>query len=76
MPECIGRKNTVHRKVGLNSDSIPRLKISQHYASMSNNARNEGDSQFISSNLQEAKWLIKSLESLNDTLLRVSRCIV
>ncbi|MFU0130380.1 hypothetical protein ACM0EM_23460, partial [Salmonella enterica] len=27
-------------------------------------------------NLQDAKWLIKSLESRNDTLLRVSRCIV
>ena len=27
-------------------------------------------------NLQEARWLIKSLESRNDTLLRVSRCIV
>ncbi len=30
----------------------------------------------IRSNLQDAKWLIKSLESRNDTLLRVSRCIV
>ena len=43
---------------------------------MCNNARNDGDSQFIRSNLQDAKWLIKSLESRNDTLLRVSRCIV
>lgn len=25
---------------------------------------------------EDAKWLIKSLESRNDTLLRVSRCIV
>ncbi|MDU1471191.1 MAG: RNA polymerase sigma-54 factor, partial [Escherichia coli] len=62
--------------VELNSDSIPRLQINQHYASMCNNARNDGDSQFIRSNLQDAKWLIKSLESRNDTLLRVSRCIV
>ena len=43
---------------------------------MSGSARNESDSQFIRSNLQEARWLIKSLESRNDTLLRVSRCIV
>ena len=62
------------RKV--NSDSIPRLKINQQYAAMGNNARNDADSQFIRSNLQEARWLIKSLESRNDTLLRVSRCIV
>ncbi|UMX66927.1 hypothetical protein MJ560_25455 [Klebsiella pneumoniae] len=32
--------------------------------------------QSIRSNLQEARWLIKSLESRNDTLLGVSRCIV
>jgi DNA-directed RNA polymerase specialized sigma54-like protein len=43
---------------------------------MGNSARNDADSQFIRSNLQEARWLIKSLESRNDTLLRVSRCIV
>ncbi|MCQ4942580.1 RNA polymerase factor sigma-54, partial [Escherichia coli] len=36
---------------------------------------NDGDSQFIRSKLQDAKWLIKSLESRIDTLLRVSRCI-
>ena len=70
------RKHNGHWTVELNSDSIPRLQINQHYASMCNNARNDGDSQFIRSNLQDAKWLIKSLESRNDTLLRVSRCIV
>ena len=34
------------------------------------------DGQFIRSNLQEAKWFIKSLDSRNDTLLKVSNCIV
>ncbi len=62
--------------VELNADSIPRLKINQQYAAMGNSARNDADGQFIRSNLQEARWLIKSLESRNDTLLRVSRCIV
>lgn len=76
IPDVLVRKHNGHWKVELNSDSIPRLQINQHYASMCNNARNDGDSQFIRSNLQDAKWLIKSLESRNDTLLRVSRCIV
>ena len=74
--DVLVRKHNGHWTVELNSDSIPRLQINQHYASMCNNARNDGDSQFIRSNLQDAKWLIKSLESRNDTLLRVSRCIV
>lgn len=76
IPDVLVRKHNGHWTVELNCDSIPRLQINQHYASMCNNARNDGDSQFIRSNLQDAKWLIKSLESRNDTLLRVSRCIV
>ncbi len=76
IPDVLVRKHNGHWTVELNSDSIPRLQINQHYASMCNNARNDGDRQFIRSNLQDAKWLIKSLESRNDTLLRVSRCIV
>ena len=76
IPDVLVRKHNGQWTVELNSDSIPRLQINQHYASMCNNTRNDGDSQFIRSNLQDAKWLIKSLESRNDTLLRVSRCIV
>ncbi|EOY5418975.1 RNA polymerase factor sigma-54 [Cronobacter turicensis] len=76
IPDVLVRKHNGRWTVELNADSIPRLKINQQYAAMSGSARNESDSQFIRSNLQEAKWLIKSLESRNDTLLRVSRCIV
>lgn len=76
IPDVLVRKHGVRWAVELNSDSLPRLQINQHYAAMGGSARNEADSQFIRSNLQDAKWLIKSLESRNDTLLRVSRCIV
>ncbi len=76
IPDVLVRKLQSRWTVELNSDSIPRLKINQQYAAMGGNTRNDSDSQFIRSHLQEAKWLIKSLESRNDTLLRVSRCIV
>ncbi|MGP3591016.1 RNA polymerase factor sigma-54 [Vagococcus sp. WN89Y] len=76
IPDVLVRKHNGRWVVELNSDSIPRLQINQQYAAMCSGTRNEADSQFIRSNLQEAKWLIKSLESRNDTLLRVSRCIV
>ncbi|EWH09128.1 RNA polymerase sigma-54 factor [Catenovulum agarivorans DS-2] len=62
--------------VELNPDSMPRLKINAEYAAMSKTARNTSDSQFIRSHMQEAKWFIKSLESRNETLLKVARCIV
>jgi len=60
--------------VTINPDSIPKLRVNQHYASLGKG--NSPDSQYIRSNLQEAKWLIKSLESRNETLLKVTKCIV
>lgn len=77
IPDVLVRKQQQKWVVELNAESIPRLKINQQYAAMGNNsARNDSDSQFIRSHLQDARWLIKSLESRNDTLLRVSCCIV
>ncbi|AIX75122.1 RNA polymerase sigma-54 factor [Pantoea sp. PSNIH4] len=76
IPDVLVRKIGNRWTVELNSDSVPRLNINQQYAALGNSTRNDSDSQFIRTNLQEAKWLIKSLESRNDTLLKVTRCIV
>jgi RNA polymerase sigma-54 factor len=62
--------------VELNPDAMPKIRINETYASMARNARNSSDGQFIRSHLQEAKWFIKSLESRNETLLKVANCIV
>ncbi|WP_299264952.1 RNA polymerase factor sigma-54 [uncultured Psychrosphaera sp.] len=62
--------------VELNPNSMPKLKINEQYASLSKTSKNSTDTQFVRSHLQEAKWFIKSLESRNDTLLKVSNCIV
>lgn len=62
--------------VQINPDSMPRLKVNQQYAALAKNGCNSADRQFIRSHLQDAKWLIKSLESRNETLLKVTRCIV
>lgn len=62
--------------VELNGESMPRLKVNEQYAAMSKTMKQSSDSQFIKSHLQEAKWFIKSLESRNDTLLKVAHCIV
>ncbi|MEH0832837.1 RNA polymerase factor sigma-54 [Pectobacterium cacticida] len=76
IPDVLVRKVQGAWVVELNTDSIPRLQINQQYAALGNSIRNDSDGQFIRSNLQEARWLIKSLESRNDTLLKVTRCIV
>ena len=62
--------------VELTPDSMPKIRVNSQYAAMSRTVKSSGDSQFIRSHLQEAKWFIKSLESRNDTLLKVTNCIV
>lgn len=76
IPDVSVEKKNGRWMVELNPDTAPRLSVNQQYASMARTMKSSTDSQFIRSNLQEAKWFIKSLESRNDTLLKVSNCIV
>jgi len=62
--------------VELNPDSMPKIRVNEQYAALSKTSKTSGDSQFIRGHLQEAKWFIKSIESRNETLLKVSNCIV
>jgi len=76
IPDVTVEKKNGRWMVELNSDSTPKLSINQQYAAMSKTMKSSTDGQFIRANLQDAKWFIKSLESRNDTLLKVSNCIV
>jgi RNA polymerase sigma-54 factor len=76
IPDVSVMKKNGRWVVELNPDSLPKLSINQQYAAMSRSAKSSTDSQFIRSHLQEAKWFIKSLESRNDTLMKVANCIV
>ncbi|MCB1668795.1 MAG: RNA polymerase factor sigma-54 [Porticoccaceae bacterium] len=63
-------------QVSLNSDVSPKISINQQYASLIRRADNSNDNTFLRNHLQEAKWFLRSLESRNETLLRVSSSIV
>lgn len=76
IPDVSVSKKMGHWVVELNPDAVPKLRVNAQYAALSRQSRNSDDSQFIRSHLQEAKWFIKSLESRNETLLKVARCIV
>ncbi|GAA0811774.1 RNA polymerase factor sigma-54 [Colwellia sp. D2M02] len=76
IPDVSVEKKNGRWVVELNSDTAPKLSINQQYAAMSKSMKSSTDGQFIRANLQDAKWFIKSLESRNDTLLKVSNCIV
>jgi len=77
IPDVSVEKKNGRWVVELNPDTAPKLGINQQYASMTKSMKSStADGQFIRANLQEAKWFIKSLENRNDTLLKVSNCIV
>jgi len=76
IPDVSVEKKNGRWVVELNPNTAPRLSINQQYAALTKSMKSTDDSQFIRSNLQEAKWFIKSLESRNETLLKVSNCIV
>jgi RNA polymerase sigma-54 factor len=76
VPDASVQKIHGHWLVTLNGDIAPRLCINKEYAELVQRADNSKDNTFLRDNLQEARWFLRSLESRNDTLLRVSRCIV
>ncbi|HKR75338.1 MAG TPA: RNA polymerase factor sigma-54 [Rhodanobacter sp.] len=62
-------------QVRLNPDAQPRLGLNQHYCNLIARARGD-DASWMKGQLQEARWLLKSLESRAETLLKVAGAIV
>ena len=76
VPDVYVKKIAGKWRVSLNQDCDPNLSVNQQYADLCKSNISKADSQFIKGHLQNAKWFIKSLESRNETLLKVSNCIV
>jgi RNA polymerase sigma-54 factor len=74
-PDCIATKQQGVWRVNHARGSQPRLAINRHYEGLIGKASRTDDS-YLKGQLQEARWLIKSLESRADTLIRVARAIV
>lgn len=55
---------------------LPHLSINSQYASLIQRADNSADNQFLKNNLQEARWFLKSIQSRQETLLKVATCIM
>ena len=59
----------------LNPEAMPRLRINRLYADILQRNRGAGHQQ-LSTQLLEARWLIKNVQQRFDTILRVSQAIV
>lgn len=73
VPDVFVRKHDGKWLVEVNRSLAPRLRVNQAYAQM---LRGNSEHAVLRTQLQEARWLVRSLEIRNDTLLKVASCIV
>jgi RNA polymerase sigma-54 factor len=73
VPDVFVRRTDQGWSVELNAGSVPRLRVNQGYAGL---VARSADYASLRAQLQEARWLIRSLEIRNETLLKVARSIV
>jgi RNA polymerase sigma-54 factor len=73
IPDVFVRKVDNRWQVEISPTGVPRLSVNQTYARL---LRGSGEHAVLKSQLQEARWLIRSLEIRNETLLKVATSIV
>lgn len=83
IPDVLVKRRGDKWWVELNTDALPRLRINQLYADSigtggQNSGRNsnKGEHSKLHNQLSEARWLLRSLEQRNTTLLQVAIAIV
>lgn len=76
VPDVYVRKVQGKWQLSLNPDNAPRLQVADHYAQLIKRADNSADNTYLKNNLQEARWFLKSLQSRNETLLKVTQAII
>jgi RNA polymerase sigma-54 factor len=73
VPDVFVRRTEHGWAVEINSATLPRVRLNQSYASLI--GRNSSHAT-MRAQLQEARWLLKSLEIRHETLIKVARSIV
>jgi RNA polymerase sigma-54 factor len=75
VPDCVVWRQHGQWRVALSANARPRISIHRGYERMIRSA-SEADAHYLRGRLQEARWLLKSLEARGDTLLKVMRCLL
>jgi RNA polymerase sigma-54 factor len=75
IPDVYVRQNGDEWETTLSPESNPGLRLNKYYISLLRKSGGE-DADYLRGRLQEARWLLSSLELRNRTLLSVSQCIV
>jgi RNA polymerase sigma-54 factor len=76
VPDVYVSKHSGRWRVSVNPDHAPRLRVNNQYASLIKRSDSSVQNTYLKDHLQEARWFIKSLQSRNETMLRVATAIV
>lgn len=76
IPELRAWKTPQGWRVERYPGSRPRISVNETYAAWLGTHRREGNTQLLAAQLEEARWLIRSLAQRDETLLRVARVLV
>jgi RNA polymerase sigma-54 factor len=75
VPDVIVRRGRGGWQAVLNPEVMPRLRVNDVYAQILKRGRG-GPASSLSSQLQEARWLVKNVQQRFDTIQRVAQAIV
>ena len=76
IPDVVVSKINGKWVIELNNNVTPSIQINKYYANILNTQKSQESFSQLKLQLQEARWLVKSLASRNETLLKVSTCIM
>ncbi|QJD30995.1 RNA polymerase factor sigma-54 [Methylococcus geothermalis] len=76
IPDVFVYRQGAEWAVALNPEIAPKLRVNPYYSGLIRRADSSPDNVTMRNHLQEARWFIKSLQSRNETLLKVARAIV
>lgn len=60
----------------LTGQGMPELKISDYYCDLLRNSEEEQVKEYLTQKIQQADWLLKSIEQRKNTMIRCMQCIV
>jgi RNA polymerase sigma-54 factor len=75
VPDCVVWRQRGVWRAALAGNTLPKITIHRGYEQMIRQC-GESDAGYLRGHLQEARWLLKSLEARGETLLKVTRCLL
>ena len=76
-PEILVCRDGEGWQVSLNDDALPRiLVLERDWEEMAKRPMSDADRQFLASNVQSARWLVRATQQRAVTMLRVAQAVV